>query len=234
AQQANRYDVVIDELLPDPSPAVQLPNYEFIELKNVSTTAFTIRNWKLSDGSTTATITTSFILKPDSFVIICPGTAVTAFAPFGPVIGVSSFPSLNNDADVIALYSAEGKLIHAVDYNSSWYNNAVKSDGGWSLEMIDTKNPCTGSSNWKASSSNMGGSPGKKNAADDNNKDEQPPALFRSYTTDNRTIAALFDEPLDSASAAVAANYTFNNDIGHPASAAVVMPMCTEVVLKLA
>src|SRR5689334_8617080 len=75
AQLANRFDVVIDELFPDPGPPVQLPNAEFIELKNVSTTAFNIRNWKLSDGSTTATIATNFILQPDSFVIICATSA---------------------------------------------------------------------------------------------------------------------------------------------------------------
>jgi hypothetical protein len=234
AQSANRFDVVIDELLPDPSPPVQLPNAEFIELKNGSATAFNIRNWKLSDGSTTATITTSFVLKPDSFVIICANTAVTAFAPFGNAIGVSNFPSLNNDADLISLYSAEGRLIHAVGYNSSWYQNAVKSDGGWSLEMIDTKNPCTGISNWKASTGASGGSPGKKNAVDDNNRDEQPPGLSRSATTDSLTISAFFDEPLDSSSAASAANFTINNGVAHPASAVVVMPLCTEVVLKLA
>lgn len=234
AQQANRFDVVIDELLPDPSPPVQLPNYEFIELKNVAATAFTIRNWKLSDGSTTATITTNFVLQPDSFVIICPTAAVTSFASFGPVIGVSNFPSLNNDADVISLYSAEGRLIHTVGYNSNWYQNAVKSDGGWSLEMIDTKNPCAGSSNWKASTNNWGGSPGKKNAVDAINKDEQPPALFRSYAIDSLTLAALFDEPVDSATAAIAANYTINNGIAHPLAATVVMPSFTEVVLKLA
>jgi len=33
AQVANRFDVVIDELLPDPTPPVQLPAFEFIELK---------------------------------------------------------------------------------------------------------------------------------------------------------------------------------------------------------
>src|SRR5688500_2582398 len=136
AQVANRFDVVIDELLPDPSPPVQLPNAEFIELKNVSATAYNIRNWKLNNGSTTATITTSFLLQPDSFVIICANNAVTTFAPFGRVIGVSGFPSLNNESDVISLYAAEGRLIHAVGYNNSWYQNAVKSDGGWSLEMI--------------------------------------------------------------------------------------------------
>jgi hypothetical protein len=233
AQSANRFDVVIDELLPDPTPPVQLPNAEFIELKNVSTTAFNIRNWKLSDGSTTATISASFVLKPDSFVIICATSAVSAFAPFGNTIGVSNFPSLNNDADIISLYSAEGRLMHTVGYNSSWYQNAVKSDGGWSLEMIDTKNPCTGNSNWKASTGNSGGSPGRKNTVDDTNTDEQPPALTRSFTIDSVTISALFDEPLDSLSAALAVNYTINNGMAHPASAGVVMPLCSEVILKL-
>ena len=112
--------MVIDELLPDPSPPVQLPNTEFIELKNVSSTAINIRNWKLSDGSTTATITTNFTLKPDSFVIICSNSAVALYTVYGSAIGVSNFPSLNNDADIISLYAPDGKLIHAVGYNTSW------------------------------------------------------------------------------------------------------------------
>ncbi|OQP45786.1 lamin tail domain-containing protein [Niastella populi] len=233
AQFASRFDVVIDELLPDPTPPVQLPNAEFIELKNVSTTAFNIRNWKLSDGSTTATITTNFILQPDSFVIICANNSAALYAAFGNAIGVSNFPSLNNDADIISLYSSEGKLIHAVAYNNSWYQNAVKSEGGWSLEMIDTKNSCTGMNNWKASPNDSGGSPGKKNDADATNADDQPPALTRTATTDSITISAFFDEPLDSASAATPGNYTINNGMVQPASANIVMPFCTEVVLKL-
>lgn len=234
AQFANRFDVVIDELFPDPGPPIQLPNAEFIELKNVSTTAFNIRNWKLSDGSTTATIATNFVLQPDSFIIICATSAVVSFTPFGNTIGVSSFPSLNNDADIISLYSAEGKLIHSVAYNSSWYQNAVKSDGGWTLEMIDTKNPCTGMNNWKASENNNGGSPGKINDVNAINIDDQPPGLIRSATIDSITISALFDEPLDSTTAARPANYTINNGMTQPVSANVIMPLCTEVVLKLA
>ncbi len=233
AQLPNRYDVVIDELLPDPSPPVQLPNAEFIELKNVSATAYNIRNWKLSDGSTTATISSNFILKPDSFVIICTTNAVPLFAPFGTTIGVSNFPSLNNDVDVIALYAADGRLVHAVGYNTNWYQNAVKSDGGWSLEMIDTRNPCAGIQNWKASTNNTGGTPGKKNGVADNNPDDQPPVLVRTTTIDSLTISAFFEEPVDSGSAATPTNYTINNSVMHAVSANVIMPLCTEVVLKL-
>lgn len=225
---------MIDELLPDPSPSVQLPNTEFIELKNVSSTAINIRNWKLSDGSSTATITTNYILQPDSFVIICTNNAIPLYTAYGSTIGVSNFPSLNNDADVISLYASDGKLIHAVGYNTNWYQNAVKSDGGWALEMIDTHNSCSGMNNWKASTDNSGGTPGKKNSVDATNKDDLPPALLRTFTTDSITITALFDEPLDSNSAATTSNYIISNMEGHPVSATPQLPLCTEVVMKLA
>jgi hypothetical protein len=63
AQIANRYDVVIDEIFPDPSPSVGLPDAGFIELKNVSSSPFNLRNWQTSDGSSNATIKKDFILK---------------------------------------------------------------------------------------------------------------------------------------------------------------------------
>jgi hypothetical protein len=58
AQIASRYDVIIDEIFADPSPAQALPAAEFIELKNNSSYPFNMNGWKLSDGNTTATITT--------------------------------------------------------------------------------------------------------------------------------------------------------------------------------
>ncbi|HSZ86086.1 MAG TPA: lamin tail domain-containing protein [Puia sp.] len=129
AQVANRYDIVIDEIFPDPTPIVGLPDAEFIELKNVSSTAYNLRNWQISDGSSIATIKKDFILQPDRFVIIC-STSSTAYANFGTTISVTSFPSLNNDVDVIFLRSPEGLIIHAISYDLSWYQNDIKSSGG--------------------------------------------------------------------------------------------------------
>ena len=115
-QPAAQFRIVIHELLADPSPQIGLPNSEFIELRNISAAPVNLRNWKLSDGSSTATITINYSLQADSCVIICPNGALTAYAALGPAIGVANFPSLNNDADVIWLMSSEGRIIHAVAY----------------------------------------------------------------------------------------------------------------------
>jgi hypothetical protein len=233
AQVAHRYDVVIDELFPDPTPVIGLPDAEFIELKNISSTAFNLYNWQLSDGTSTATIKTNFILQPDSFVVICSTAALTSYANFGAAIGVTGFPSLNNDGDIISLLSPEGLAIHIISYNKTWYQNEVKSDGGWTLEMIDTKMPCLGYNNWKASTDPKGGTPGQKNTADGNNTDEQPPSLLRTYTIDSMTIVAVFDKSLDSNTAASSINYQLDKGIGNPVSVFPQLPLFNEVILKL-
>jgi hypothetical protein len=166
-------------------------------------------------------------------VIICPNSAVAAFTALGKTIGVTSFPSLNNEGDVISLYAPEGNLVHAVAYTDQWYDNTIKATGGWTLEMVDTHNPCQGAGNWKAAIASVGGTPGRENSVVSNNPDQQLPALLRTYTIDSVTIVAVFDESLDSAGAANAARYTIDNGIGHPLLATPVAPLLSEVVLKL-
>lgn len=231
-QEPRRHDVVIHELFPDPSPVIGLPASEFIELRNVSSVPFNLRNWKVTDGSSTATISSNFILQPDSMVIICPSTSVAAFAAFGNAIGVTAFPSLNNDRDLISLVSPAGSVIHSVEYELAWYGNAVKSEGGWTLEMIDPDNPCTGKGNWRAGNDPAGGTPGRRNSIERSNADLQPPALLRTYTTDSVTIVALFDESLDSVSAAAVSNYTMDHGLT-VARASPVLPGFREVSLAL-
>jgi len=232
AQVANRFDIVITEIMADPSPAVSLPNAEFIEIKNISVTPYQLNGWKLSDASSTATITTNFILQPDSVAILCSNSNVTAFSVFGRTIGVSSFPSLDNDGDVLTLRSPQGKVIHALNYTFDWYQNEVKKDGGWSLEMIDTRNPCGGMSNWKASVDPNGGTPGKKNSVDGVSNDTAPPQLLRTYALDSITVVALFNESLDSTSATALSNYSFSNNLV-VSSVTSQPPLFNSAVLKL-
>ena len=123
SQTANRYDIVIDELMADPSPQVGLPNNEWIELKNTSTNPFNMQGWRIVDLSGQSGPMPNFILMPDSFLIVCTGSAVQAMSAFGTTISVTSFPSLNNTGDLVSLRNAQGKLIHSVSYTDKWYQN---------------------------------------------------------------------------------------------------------------
>jgi hypothetical protein len=208
-----QYDVVIDEIMADPTPQVGLPNSEWVELRNTSAFAINLQGWKLADVTGQTGALPNFSLQPDSFVIVCTGSAVVGLATFGTTISVTNFPSLDNDGDLISLYSADGKTIHAVQYTSAWYKNELKKDGGWTLEMIDTKNPCSGISNWKASTDVSGGTPGRRNSVDGINADAIAPKLLRAFAASNSTITLVYDEPLDSTKTAKVSNYTIDNGI---------------------
>ena len=229
----NRYDVVIEEIMADPAPQISLPSNEWIELKNVSASPVNLQNWRIGDPTGQSGPMPNFILQPDSFVIVCTGSAVAAMQAYGRVISVTSFPSLDNDGDQLFLKSNTGLTIHAVSYSLSWYQNAVKSDGGWTLEMIDTKSPCAGISNWKASTDTKGGTPGIKNSVDAVNNDQSMPSVKNAYAPDNLNIVIIFDEPLDSLKGATVANYVIDGGIAIQ-SATSVSPLFDKVQLRLA
>ncbi|MEI9944026.1 MAG: lamin tail domain-containing protein [Chitinophagaceae bacterium] len=227
----NRYDVVIDELMADPTPQIGLPNNEWIELKNTTTAPINLQNWRIGDATGQSGPMPNFILQPDEFVIVCTGSAVAAMSAFGATISVTSFPSLDNDGDQLFLKAANGMIIHAVAYSSSWYLNELKKDGGWTLEMIDTKSPCAGSSNWKASTNTSGGTPGKKNSIDAINNDQTGPQLKNAYLADNTTVILVYDEPVDSTSGATLSHYSMDGGLSF-INAVTVSPLFNQVQLK--
>jgi hypothetical protein len=175
----------------------------------------------------------NFILQPDSMVLVCASSSATALSPYARVLSVTSFPSLDNDGDVLFIRSGQGSIIHAVEYTTDWYQNALKANGGWSLEMIDVHNPCSGISNWNASSSLIGATPGKVNAVTRINSDRQPPQLLRAFAADSLTIHLVFNEPLDSARSIALQNFNVDNGIGQPIKVHVIPSVFSRVQLKL-
>lgn len=207
-----RYDVIIDELFPDPNPQVGLPLYKFLELKNTSAFTINLQNWKITDGSSNAVLP-AFNLAPGGYVIVCATSSASAYTSYGPTLGVAGFPSMNIGGGTITLKSPSNATIHAVTYDLSTYKNDVKKDGGWSLEMIDTKNPCAGSINWKASTDATGGTPGKKNSVDGTISDAISPKLIRAYFTAPNMVTVIYDKTMDSAKVSTVANYTLDNSL---------------------
>jgi hypothetical protein len=208
-----QYDIVIDEIMADPTPVVGLPTNEWLELRNTTTFDINLQNYKLGKSTGESGAMPSYILPAGGYVIVCTGSAVAAMTAFGPTISVTSFPSLNNDADRIYLRAPQGLIVHSVNYTADWYKNELKKDGGWTLEMIDTKNPCTGINNWKASVDARGGTPAAKNSVDAINADATAPKLLRAYVPDATHVTLVFDEPVDSSNAALAASYSMSDGV---------------------
>lgn len=226
-----QYDVVIDELFPDPNPQNGLPLFKFLELKNVSSFPVNLQGWKLTDGNSTATLPI-YNLRPDSFVIVCATSSASSYIPYGATLGVANFPSMNIGGATIILKSSTNKTIHTVQYDISTYKNDLKKDGGWALEMIDTKNPCSGASNWKVSIDASGGTPGKRNSIDGINKDEISPTLLRAFSLTDSTLSLVFDEPVDSFKSAATSNYKIDKNL-MAKSVLVASPFFNEVHITL-
>lgn len=211
-------DIVINEIFPDPTPQVALPEYEFIELYNSSNKTVTLNGWTLSDTSTTQTIPT-ITLGPNAYIILCSNSAAAFYQNYGTVVGMSSVPSLNNDGDNLYLKDENGTLIDKVFYKIGWYQSASKQDGGWTLELINPYLECSNDSNWKASINSDGGTPGTINSIYSNAPDTDAPKFAKVIAKDDSTIHVFFNEPIDSSKGSNNSNYVIDNGIGNPVSA---------------
>lgn len=228
---AQRNDVVIDEIFADPTPSIGLPDFEWIEIKNNCSFPLNLSGWKISDGSTEAFLP-SILLQPDSFLVVCSSSAAGALAQYGNAVGISAFPSLDNDGEILSLFDQNGKTIHAVQYSATWHQNELKKSGGWSLEMIDTKNPCNTATNWKSSQSANGGTPAKKNSVDGINADDSKPKLLGAFADNDKTITLAFNEPVDSLQAGSLHNFIFDNNLS-AIDAVAIPPLFTKVNVTL-
>lgn len=231
-ESAAKFDVLINEIMADPEPPLALPNSEFIELYNHSNKSISLKNWTLSDPSSSG-ILPDFNIGPDSFVIICPAANINNFNKYGKTFSLSTWPSLNNDGDSLILRNDKGEIIHSVAYTDSWYKDDFKKNGGWSLEMIDVNNPCTGAENWKASLNPEGGTPGKPNSAETFNPDAFAPYLIKAVVENDSAVTLYFSESLDENSLLNPSNFSITPDVNSPLISQPNSPWNTRTALHL-
>jgi hypothetical protein len=212
-------DIIINELFADPSPVIGLPAVEFVEIFNRSTNTFNLNGWKFSDGSSTGTIG-NVLLAPNQYLILCSSVDTALFTTFGSRIGLTSFPSLNNADDNLKLLDNTLTVIDSVNYLDAWYQDVIKKDGGWTLELINPNAPvgCPVSSNWIASTNASGGTPGTQNSVYSTVVDLIPPTSVSVTVVDSTHITVCFSEAIDALQLPITSNYLISNGIGNPLS----------------
>jgi Lamin Tail Domain/Bacterial Ig-like domain len=203
-------DVIINEIMADPDPAVGLPAVEFIEIHNTTTNkTFDLAGWTLTDGNGTGTLPAA-TLPPGGFAILCDDGNAGLFATFGLAVGFATFPSsLTNTGELLDLKDPDGVTIDAVTYSDDWYNDDIKAGGGWTLERIDPTTPCSSAANWTASNDALGGTPGEQNSVFAIVPDVTAPSLVSVFVNSDTQIELLFSEAMNTASLA-AGNYQFS------------------------
>ncbi len=122
-QIAELHDIIINEILADPTPSLSLPEVEFIEIYNRSDKNFDLENYTFSDASNDILLP-NIVLQSNEYAIICDEDDAALFTQFGKVIGVESFPSLTNSGESLQLKNANNELI--AQATSTWLLVNVK------------------------------------------------------------------------------------------------------------
>ncbi|MEQ8363181.1 MAG: lamin tail domain-containing protein [Cyclobacteriaceae bacterium] len=206
-------DIIFTEIFADPSPQINLPDAEYVEIYNRSVNPINISGWALSDGSSIALLPNKIIL-PNTYWVFTSPANVSKFGMNGSVLGVPNFPTLNNSNDALTLKTPSGNIIDSVNYSLSWYRNIDKQEGGWSLELIDPNNPCGEEENWAASENENGGTPGVPNSIYGNKPDLTGPKLTSvSVISTNQLVLTLNEKLENPISASVVFSISPNTEV---------------------
>ena len=189
------FDLIFSEIMMNPNKNGTSLYPEYIELFNRTSHDIILRGFSLRVGSKVYSLPETEI-KANGFLLI----TTVGNNPFQsentPVLAILSRNGLNNSGQRLYLDSGSGKTITWVDYSSSWHNIKGAGNGGYSLELTDTDNPCGGGKVWCSSEDPSGGTPGYKNSVNLKYPDITPPELcFCGLDSDN-SVLFYFSEPL--------------------------------------
>lgn len=191
-----RKDVVISEIMPDPSPAVALPEVEYIELYNRSANPVQLSGWRLVDQGGVALLPDRIIL-PGDYLVLASSTANVPLSMRGRWLQVKDFPSLNNEGEYLMLTTPGEQWIDSVNFSRAMFGRSERANGGWSLELIDPENLCADEDNWAVAEDESGGTPGKLNSVNASKPDITGPRLTAVNVQSSRTLLLTFNEKLD-------------------------------------
>ncbi|MEH0158164.1 lamin tail domain-containing protein [Limibacter armeniacum] len=201
-------DLLITEVLPDPTPSVGMPESEFIEIYNQTDSILTTENGFLLIGARLAKLP-NMVIYPKQFLLLCDESELNLWENYENVVGVPDWNSLNNEESRISLLHLSDTISSMV-YDRRIWN--YQQSGGHTLEMVSPHAICLGVDNWQISNDPSGGSP---NTADFVDNIDNLPAFFVSSTkiVDNSTIQLEFSVKINEEIAENVNNYRVSEKI---------------------
>jgi hypothetical protein len=191
-------EIRINELMVDENPSVGMPLVEYVELYNTTSKTFQLQGYRICNDSGCGTIQ-SAILGAYGYLVITPTSGLGLF-PDVNSINATSFPGLKNAGDEVSLRNpTQTLIIDQMKYDLTTYQDVSKSNGGYSLELINPYNPCLGMDNWRATESPLGGTPGMQNSVFNDAPDTTAPFVVSAFPIATNTLELVFNERMEAA-----------------------------------
>ena len=189
-------ELLISEIMADPSPGMgSWPECEYLELYNPTERILPVRDVRLKVGNRTVLLPDA-LLPPGGYLLLCPKGQSAGFGGVGMILELASFPALSNTGAELSLSNAQGQLLEHLVYMDSWYRDAKKKNGGWSLERIRSDHPVSCATNWQSSRALSGGTPGSRNMIAPADVDTTGPKLLQVLALSPYELRVTFDEVL--------------------------------------
>ncbi|TAG59053.1 MAG: lamin tail domain-containing protein, partial [Cytophagales bacterium] len=158
-------DLIISEIYADINPTVGIPAVEYLEIYNNTNSTILLQNYTLRDGTTNRIISYPVSILGNNYAIFTNGTSsknlLESVFPNIHIITLSGF-GLTDNGEAQKILNPQGNIIDSLTYSVNWHSNPIKKSGGWSLELVNFTNTCTG--NWLSSIDLQGGTPGTQNS----------------------------------------------------------------------
>lgn len=185
-------EIVFNEVMADPSPALFYPEAEWLELKNRTDDTLCLQGLGIADTRDTVTLPDFKLLPHQELVLstvsIVPGTLI-----------LPRLPSLNNEGDSLVLLSPDKVVIDRLIYRVSQFVSSWKANGGWSLERINPDRLCRQMENWAESVSETGATPGLNNSRLASLPDSGLIRMVNVFPDQMNTLRITFSEPPEEA-----------------------------------
>jgi hypothetical protein len=188
--EAGFSDLVITEIMHDPSPAALLPETEYLELFNRSDLPVNLNKMTVQINGSSFELP-EYILFPGNYVVLTADET-----DFPDAVFPDQWKTLTNSGGEIILLNPSGQVTAALRYPGLLPDTQFKQDGGWSLECIDVNNLSGNLSNWAYCNNDRGGTPGAENAITSSNPDISGPGLVDTWLKNDSVLMINFGEPL--------------------------------------
>ncbi|ASB49333.1 lamin tail domain-containing protein [Alkalitalea saponilacus] len=191
-----RNDIVVTEIMNNPSPVVHLPDSEYIELFNRGDFPIELNDFRLTVGSRIARLSSRLIF-PGEYLLLVPSTRVQLWENISNKMAVTSWPLLPVTGGQIILTDKYNRVITSVEYSRDMGEAGFKQNGGWSLEVKDPDNLSFGYGNWAFSVNPDGGTPGVENSINQKLADDAIPEITGLYLLSDSCIAIEYSKPME-------------------------------------